>query len=119
MKLIVDTSIQTEKVGKMQEVEINGEPFFSIADVFKISNIVVDLNASSVVKKTRIKEFISEMSPHMSNRLYNVLTWSADELPYLEDITKKRFFRLINAGKKSYQEFLSVKEKYDELKNIP
>ena len=51
----------------------------------------------------------------MSNRLYRILTWSEEQ--YLEDMTKTRFFRLRSAGKKAYQEFLSVKEKFDELKN--
>jgi len=102
----MDTTIQTDKFGKVR-----------VADELKILYISDNLDVSSVVKKTSVKEFVSEMTPYMSGKLYNVLTWSADDLLYLENITKKRFFRIINAGKKSYQEFLSVKEKYYSLKN--
>ena len=50
----------------------------------------------------------------MSTRLYRVLTWSDES--YLEDITKEKFFKLRSAGIKTYQELLTLRQKFDEFR---
>ena len=110
-----------ERLGKIRVAEVNGEPFLCLTDMLKLLNIFaresIVPKASAVSDyciKTSIEEFASVMRPYMSTRLYRVLTWSDES--YLEDITKEKFFRLRSAGKKSYQELLSLKQKFNELR---
>jgi len=110
-----------ERLGKIRVAEVNGEPFLCLTDMLKLLNIftresiVPEASAvSDYCIKTSIEEFASVMRPCMSSRLYRVLTWSDES--YLEDITKEKFFRLRSAGEKTYQELLSLKQKFDELR---
>ena len=61
------------------------------------------------IKKVKIQDFIREFANDISPRLFNAL-YQNGEYPflYVNDIRRSDFYRIRNAGKKSWQELESI-----------
>ncbi len=73
-----------------------------------------DFVNNNLSNKTKIESWINSLEYKLSVRLSNVLLksqWGEDEKPfkYIEDVNKKEFMRLRNAGKKTWSEFLDLR----------
>ena len=66
-------------------------------------------------QKIKLNDFLVEMQFEMSTRLrlrLDEYNRRCDYVCYLDDLDEKTFFSIRSAGKKTYEEFLSVVEKY-------
>ena len=95
------------------EVEFNSKPIehgSNSNDIVDITPVVNPKNIHHSADKTKIVDFINTMQHEMSTRLYQRLRHS-DKI-YLEDLDEKTFLGMRNVGMKTYEYFLSVKERY-------
>ena len=87
--------------------ETMGQAYLLIGEVIEI------LNEQGKIK---LKDFIDEMRSEMSTRLYNAISgrnsYGGFDVEYLEDLDEKTFMGIHYAGRATYKEFLSLKEKY-------
>ena len=69
------------------------------------------------MKKTKIEDFLMIMKPHMSSRLYSCLfDCRSRNCRYIEDVCERTLYKIRNAGMKTYQELVSIKERFFDMK---
>ena len=110
--------IHPHEAGRV-EVEFNSKPIEhgsnsnDIVNITPVSAQIQQANPKNIhhsADKTKIVDFINTMQHEMSTRLYQRLRHS-DKI-YLDDLDEKTFLGMRNVGMKTYEYFLSVKERY-------
>jgi hypothetical protein len=81
----------------------------------KVSN---ESSTDKKINKTEIKDWINSLDRQPSTKLANILLdqfrFSEGNPPfkYIEDITKREFLQLRQAGKQSWEEFLELRKQH-------